>query len=275
MDEIDLQLAILQAPHDEEIEIAALLEYLRVQPGQQRPLDSGKARKIAQDFEPRSVGRLIVNRRADGVVWLIDGQHRAHAMRQKGITLALCSVFDGLSLQEEARLWVKYNGHHMPRGLALYHGALMAGEQESTEIDRIVQAHGYYVPRSSGATGAAAIAAVGALQYIYRRGSSAGLSLVLQIVREVWPGDPHAVDGKVLQGLFVFANAYRDEFTLKRLTTRLSHTPLAVIYRQAAAQTSAWGGRGQNNFAIAIVQAYNRGLALEQRLDPVKISKAS
>ena len=272
---LSLQEQIFQVPRDEYLPIADLLENLRQHTGQQRPLDPGKAKKIANAFDPRAVGRLIVNRRADGILWLLDGQHRAHAMRQRGVDLALCSVFEGLTLAEEARLWVEYNTHHMPRGLALYHGALMAEDPETVEIDRLIRSFGYYVPRSDGGNRIRAIAAVGALRYIYRRGSSAGISLTLQICSKAWPEDPRAIDGKVLQGVFIFTLAYRDEFTLKRLEQRLCVTPLSTLYQQSAAQTSAWGGRGQHNFALALVHAYNHGLTVDRRLDPLKLGRAA
>ena len=272
---LTLQDRILSAPRDDYLPIGPLLETLRTGAGHQRALDMNRARRLANKFDPRAVGRLIVSQRADGVLWLLDGQHRAYAMSMHGIELALCSVFQGLTLQDEAQLWVEYNAHHMPRPLALYHGALLAQDPMTTQIDQVVRAWGYYVPKRDSGTRVRAIAAVGALRYAYLRGGTSLLSLTLQVISKAWHEDPHSADGKVIQGMAIFLQTYKGELAIKRLEQRLAVTSLAVLYQQAAAHTSAWGGGGQRNFALALVHAYNHGLTQDKRLDPVKIGRTA
>jgi len=50
----------------------------------------------------KTMPAIIVNRRQDGTLSVIDGQHRAAAAKQLGWETLTCIVVEGLSVQEEA-----------------------------------------------------------------------------------------------------------------------------------------------------------------------------
>ena len=76
----------------------------------QRIIKPEKIKEMVADWKPNSVGTPEVSFR-DGVYWLIDGNHRRVAATQLGLTHLYCKVHTGLTIQEEAKMFVTMNGH--------------------------------------------------------------------------------------------------------------------------------------------------------------------
>ena len=54
---------------------------LRVSPRSQRELNENRVKKILDSLDIDRLGTLTVSHR-DGLYWIIDGQHRFHALRE-------------------------------------------------------------------------------------------------------------------------------------------------------------------------------------------------
>ena len=75
----------------------------------QRPLLEEHARDIAQSFDWRVFGTLVVSERDDGRFALVDGQNRCRAAHLRGITQVPCIAHRFASPLEEARVFDALN----------------------------------------------------------------------------------------------------------------------------------------------------------------------
>lgn len=121
----------------------------------QRSIESETSRRliasIAAHWDWRLCMPLAVSKREDGR-YVIDGQHRLEAARLRGDLLHLpCSIatYDGPA--DEAAMFVAANrARRAINRLDDFHAALVAGDEDALEINRVVQAAGLRVSRQTG-----------------------------------------------------------------------------------------------------------------------------
>jgi hypothetical protein len=109
---------------------------------------------IAAKFDWRLCSPLVVSRRADEVLAIIDGQHRWRAARLRGdIPQLPCCVFRYEDMKEEARMFIVANRARKPISrLDDYYAALAAADEDAIEIEQIVRAAGFSVSRATSST---------------------------------------------------------------------------------------------------------------------------
>lgn len=74
----------------------------------QRPIMK-HARAIARNWDENKCDAIKVNYRNDGYFYVIDGQHRREACLMRGIDTLICVVYVGLTIKEEADIFVDGN----------------------------------------------------------------------------------------------------------------------------------------------------------------------
>ncbi|MFI7011693.1 DUF6551 family protein [Streptomyces sp. NPDC050145] len=172
-----------------------------------RPVDkSWVARKFKEGFDERRLGIPQVSAREDGTFIWVDGQNRGALckMAGRGAVKVRMKVFHGLSLAEEAELFLGLNDNRRVLPLYKFLAEVTAGRPESLEITRIAEKFGWKVSDSKGNS----IAAVSALTAIYRSSPRPGRTLetVLQLVTDAWGHAPDGVNAQVLLGIASFIN---------------------------------------------------------------------
>lgn len=243
----------------ERLPVAQLLDYRDTLEGHQRAIVKRRVDELVKEWNSRARGILTVSRRQDGSLWLMDGQHRAAAMRRIGIKTTRCLVFDGLTTDEEKYLWALLNDTAPAKGNSLYHG-LLGGDRVTQEIDEVVRACGYEVPKSPTNKAPNVINATGTLEWVYGRGGKDAVFEVLNLIRTAYPNNQRAVCAPMIAGLHVFVDLYRDDLNLSRVRRVLDTTPFDQLVQKANefAQTSGRGNK--THFASAIFVLYNKGL---------------
>ena len=114
----------------------------------QRPLESS-INKISDNWNDDKCDAITVNYRNDGYFYVINGQHRTEAARKNGIKNLLCDVFVGLSLAEEAELFVtQYDGNTKIRPTDSYRANILRGEIVDTTIKNICDEYGLTITRA-------------------------------------------------------------------------------------------------------------------------------
>lgn len=196
----------------------------------QRPADERwlKAREGKVDLA--MLGTLIVSDRPrDGKLFsAIDGQHRHELMVRHGMDEWFAIVFTGLTIEDEAELFTRYQRER--RNITPYqrfNAALVAGKPEAKAIDRIVKEEGFSLGQSETP---GVIKAIVALERIYQE-DPAQLRMVLGLIRDTWGRMPYAQNERMIKGIWFFV---RDEPDLDhdRFVDRLSNvTPSTVASR--------------------------------------------
>lgn len=183
------------------------LSLMQVRPEAQRELNRAWADHIATDIDIEKLGTFVVNK-VDGVFWLVDGQHRREGLIAAGWgdQQVQCQVFEDLSREQEAELFLGLNDRKAIPALQSFRIAVFAGRDREVAIERIVRAQDCAVTadKVDGAIGA-----VGTLIRIFERSGGKVLARAIAIVRDAY-GSP-GLDAHVLDGIGMLCARYNGE----------------------------------------------------------------
>lgn len=130
---------------------------LLIDPSYQRKATEGHYLKIAARWCWPAVGALVVVKREDGSLYVVDGQHRKMAAdRRTDISVLPCLVFDSKDLtsdpgerQREARIFLESNmGRKAVSAVAKYRTALALNDPGALLAQKLVQDAGRVVDDS-------------------------------------------------------------------------------------------------------------------------------
>lgn len=158
----------------------------------------------------------------EGKYYIVDGQHRIEAMKkwlEKGweIQKIECLVYQGLDLQQEAKLFLDYNNKRNVPVYEKFQKALTAKLPDETAVDQVVRDEKLAISTETGG-----ISAVGTLLRVYRRSDHEVLSKVLRTIRDAF-GDA-GFEAVVMDGLGHLYQRYNGALDEQLVTERLANT---------------------------------------------------
>ena len=240
---------------------------LHVDPEAQRPLAPAWVKARVPLFDVDQLGYIVVNKRANGKLYLVDGQHRVELMRAVGWAdqTVHAEVFEGLSQAEEAAL---FNARNDRKAVTLYNRfrvSVTAGDHDAKEIDRIVREHGLVV---SDQLRDGHICAVEALQRVYygsgiasaKEGPTA-LGKALDVLIQSWGKQASSVNGKVVQALGMVFLRYDGAIHEKELIKKLAPVPGGApgLLSRGKALQELRGRPLHHCIASIVTDLYNKG----------------
>ncbi|MFE9413898.1 DUF6551 family protein [Streptomyces sp. NPDC006704] len=168
-----------------------------------RPVDRAwVSRKLREGYDRKRISVPTVSVRADDTIIWLDGQNRGAlsvAAGQGSVKIDM-QVFRGLTLAQEAELFLGLNDNRRVAPIYKFLAEVTAGREEALTITKIAGEYGWTV---SDAGGCSNIAAVGALNTVYRSSTPAGSTLdaVLHVITEAWGHVSDASSAHMLVGL--------------------------------------------------------------------------
>lgn len=129
---------------------------LRIDDSYQRSIETGPSQKlieaIAKNWDWRMCLPLVVSKRDNGSLYVIDGQHRLAAAQLRGdIPFLPCCVSIYGSVADEAAMFVRMNrARRAINRLDDFHAATAGGDADALLIKEIVEAAGFTVSRKTG-----------------------------------------------------------------------------------------------------------------------------
>lgn len=184
---------------------------LRVSPVAQRELNNNWSNTLAETFDINKMGTLVVSHR-DGIFWIVDGQHRASALRkwakrEFGDDWTEWTVevrcHEGLDEVGEAQLFLALNSRRPVSPFDNFKVGVTAEIPEPSDVNRIVMSLGLKVAREKKQN---TIAAVSPLMRIYRDNGAVVLRKTLTVIRDAWEGI--GFDSAVIDGVGMFIGRY-------------------------------------------------------------------
>lgn len=231
---------------------------INVNPVAQREFRPAWAHAILEQFDLDKFQVPHVNKRADGSLYVMEGQHSLWAYKQwagEGQQVQVW-LYDGLSEQEEAEFFLSLNNKKSVDAMAKFKAAVTAGREVECDVDRIVRANGCSV---SSAKGESSISAVSALTTVYQRFGPKVLAQTLRVIRESF------VDGgferPVLLGVAMVLARYGDTIDIDRLISKLSgiRNGWKGLVQRTNNIKAAQGVTQTDAAAAAVVEFYNGG----------------
>lgn len=184
-------------------------DQLQIDPSYQRSLETGASqtliRKIAIYWDWGLCQPLFVARRADGGLYVVDGQHRLEAAKLRGDIWQLpCVVTQFDTAADEAASFVALNQQRRPLSkLDLFNASLAADDAEARAISAAVAAAGLRIGSSTNlaALRPGAIVNIGGLQRCIRSHGSSVLELALRALATSYPAEVLRYAGTIFPGI--------------------------------------------------------------------------
>lgn len=247
-------------------------DQLKVDEEYQRTLSAGASqsliRRIAMHWDWGLCQPLFVARRGDGLLYVVDGQHRLEAARLRSDIWQLpCVVTSFATMADEAAAFVSLNQQRRPlTQLDLFKAGLAGGDFEAAQIAVAVKDAGLAIAPHTNATAwkPEVIANIGGLQRCYRVHGLQVLSLSLDVLARsfrgeviryagsIFPGieavvadelrkDPNFADGRARVLLTAMVSAEEQSDWYRRVSARTAEVPTrraaaAAVFRDAWAQ---------------------------------------
>jgi hypothetical protein len=163
----------------------------------QRSTDNGGSialiKRIAQTWDWRMCLPLVVSKRDDGTLWVIDGQHRLAAAKLRGdIPFLPCCVGVYGSVADEAAMFVAMNRARKPMNrLDDFHAAIAGGDAEALQIRQIITEAGFTVSRKTGSQSwvPGEVAFTSAIAKVLRKHGAAICASALTTMAEAFPDE--------------------------------------------------------------------------------------
>src|SRR5262249_15509389 len=234
----------------------------------QRPYDDKWSKKIADNFDPEKFDPLVVTLpNGKGEYHIIEGQHRKAAVEQMwgGNEQVPCRILPQTDPTRAAEIWLGINdGRKRIRPVIHFRVAVVARREPETQINRLVNRHGYTVAEYKSIS---TITAVSALKSIWNRQGELTLGKGLMAVKNLWPDDPQGIDGSIMRGLALFLHEFGLYIDPRRMKQAISHKYTPGQFLVAAnARKEATKDRIDECMADMLLRDYNKGLPEDKRL---------
>lgn len=198
---------------------------LRLDDSYQRSTDNGASKalikRIATGWDWRMCLPLVVSKRDDGSLWVIDGQHRLAAALLRGdIQFLPCCVGVYGSVADEAAMFVAMNRARKPMNrLDDFHAAIASGDSEAIEITKLITDAGFTVSRKTGSQSwrPGEVAFTSAISKVLRKHGAKVCADALRTMQEAWPGEVLNAGASMFTALTKLAISPPDEFDHDRL----------------------------------------------------------
>lgn len=190
-------------------------DQLRIDEAYQRSLETGPSqtliRRIAMYWDWGLCQPLIVARRADGGLYVVDGQHRLAGARLRGDIWQLpCVVASYRNAEEEAASFVALNQQRRPLGrLEIFKASVVAGDPDSIAVVAAVEEAGLALATSTNlatiSTGS--VSNVGGLLKCLRVHGPEVLAAALDVLAQAFKGQVLRYAGSIFPGIVAIVAA--------------------------------------------------------------------
>ncbi|HQS95051.1 MAG: hypothetical protein B7X90_01950 [Novosphingobium sp. 17-62-19] len=183
---------------------------LKVDETYQRSINNGSSRslivKIAKEWDWSLFQLLIVSRRIDGALYVVDGQHRLSAARIRRDLYDLpCSIYDFGSVAEEARAFGKLNQQRRPLGaLDLFRAAVSSGlDDDALAIAHLLQRAGLSVAPHSNFTAwkPGMLSNISYIKKAYKTHGGGIVGRALRLIGRAYDGEVLRYAGTIFPGI--------------------------------------------------------------------------
>lgn len=129
------------------------VDRLTVDPTYQRATDTAQSRRIivgmVKAWDWALCQPLVVSRRDDGALLILDGQHRHKGAVERGdIPFLPCTILSSLDHAGEARTFVELNTKRQRLSQSdVFHGMLAAGDPDAIAVQQMMEDTGWHIAR--------------------------------------------------------------------------------------------------------------------------------
>ncbi|MFI6530837.1 DUF6551 family protein [Nonomuraea sp. NPDC050547] len=239
--------------HKVDYGVEVKVDDLRIDPEAQRTLNEGRAQSIANQLVREAMGSIVVSRRPNGDLYIVDGQHRVRVCRLLSIPTIRAEIHHDLTQAQEAVLFlIKNRESHKPRPLDEYRVGLTGNVPLFVDTDKVLKKHDLSIGSSS-------TNAVGAIQGVLRITDYYGAEILdrtLSIAEAAWGRSADTWDGMLIGGIGTALGKWGDIIVDAQLAPRLLDFGTAQAWRAEILSKTSRGGFKNSGTGSRLSTAY-------------------
>jgi hypothetical protein len=232
---------------------------LMIHPKYQRTAVVSKVRLISASWSWVAFGALIIGVR-NGEYWVIDGQHRVLAARNRSdVQLLPCVIFETESIEQEARGFLDANTGRKPiTGIDRFRASISAGEETAMNVDRVFRSLGISV--SDRPTKGLETKSISWAMARSKENQEA-FEDVIYLAAELCKNCP--IQEILLGGLYYMRTALGIDFGDKRISDRIKKVGAIQLVESAKRASAFFTKGGHKVWATGMMQEINKGLRIK------------
>lgn len=231
---------------------------------QRKRLSNVRIRDICREWSWVGCGTLCVSERPDGTYWVLDGQHRLLAARERADIQQLpCLVFEIDSTNREAKGFLDANTRRGPvRAFDRFNALVMAGDEVAIAVKAMVDDSPYTISDTNTQNTVHCVSALMAAAKVDK-----------QVARNIWYvcvdiHDGAPVHNKVFRGLCYIEprlnklagkGGYVRSLNVHKAIARLKAVGVPAIIAEINKAAGYHGKGGEKVYAAGVTNAMNKG----------------
>jgi hypothetical protein len=247
------------------------VDVLSVAKPYQRTVIAHQVNRMARRFDDDAFGSLLVGRRADSTMWVVDGLQRLSAAKKIGRAKVPCRIFESRGQQHEAAVFRLVNAERSKCSpLVIFHAAMAEGDEGAAAITACVESFDLKIAAADGRGGVwPCVKCIRSVEKCFARGGVEHLRDTLDVLCNCWGGDDDALRGDILDGMSLFLHKC-DGADKNRLVKQLRTKRVADVL-QFATGVRKLISSSTRPMAIAhgLLKFYNAGLREKKTLPAI------
>lgn len=243
----------LLPPHFVEHGIEVAVIDLLVDQEAQRSLNERRAKTYAANLVREALGSLVVSRRNDGRMFIVDGMHRHRVCQLVGIGKIRCEIHHGLTQQQEAVLFlIKNKESTKPNAFEVYKIGLTARQPLYVDTQKVLDQHNLRI----GGTSTNTIAAVAGVLNVTKQHGPEILNRAITVAEAAWGRSSASWDGMLLGGLGMLLGRHGDLIDDGQLANKVAKKGMAQLWVSRVVTLASAGGTQHTGTGGRISIAY-------------------
>lgn len=232
----------------------------------QSPVSDSQVKKIIRNFDPQKLHTIVVNKRQDGSLYIIDGQHRVEALKELGVPMIDATVHERLTVEEEAEMYYGVNDRPAKSPNSKGKSSLIFGDVTAIEINDAVTNAGLKIDYDKNLRKDGYIVAYAALQSIYKKHGKDMLEITLKIINEAYGTDKRNYQAFIIKGFAEFFSLYGNKIDINHLITRLKDVGFEGFMQEVNKKLASFSTK-KESLPFALVEIYNKRKHNKNKLD--------
>lgn len=227
-----------------------------VDPLYQRELNQKKVDKIISEFNYDLVNEPKVSMRADGKLYVFNGQHTTAAWKihEGADAPIMCKVFRGLTWEDEKNLFLAQNGISSdPTTFEKLRALFNAGDAEVRDMVQAAAEAGVMVTFQTRSDSFGRCRAYSSLVSMYKALSRTDYVDALKLITAAWQGQSDSYSAGFICGMTNLFKKYKGQFSFLEMRKSLERNTPKYYIREAKDMTGQLGTRYEKLF----VREYN------------------
>jgi hypothetical protein len=229
----------------------------------QRGLSMSRVKRYVKEFDEFLASGIKCSRRADGSLYVIDGQHRIAAwMLARGNDVLIpVDVIEGLTVEDEARLFSRQNDRVGVNSIDSHKAKVAAGDPLHIAMQALLDKHGLDVDITSGSLQEhRRFAGVNTLREIIEQRGVEHADEVIAIAVAGLTRKKTPVTAIQMHGIHALLLRYSNVIDRERLIRVLRECDVQQLKSDALSVARIMGARGDQSWGIVFHRIYNTKL---------------